>query len=145
MSLEESLYVVAPARLESRNDSQKAIDESVDLLIHQKSKLLSTKLEVLAEQIVDRVRIRGANHGHILYDELAMRTKLMEFDPHYGGCEYDPNLRSSLYGRIFDLNKESRQEDVQCWKDIVLVMRDFLIAWESHEQSRTRAIFLKND
>ena len=42
------------------------------------------------------------------------------------------------------LEKERRTEDVECWRDVVMVMRDFLVVWEAHEQAKTKAIFLEH-
>ena len=30
------------------------------------------------------------------------------------------------------------------WRDVVLVMRDFLETWEAHEQAKNRSIFLQH-
>ena len=42
------------------------------------------------------------------------------------------------------LESQRRDEDVQCWRDIVMVMRDFLVAWEAHEQAKNRSIFINH-
>ena len=121
------------------------IDRSIDLLINQRTRILDTKLEVFAAEIHERLKIRRRNVEVILYEELTTGTLILELDPHYGIGRYDSRLQPVLYQKKFDLTKERRQQDVECWRDIVLVMRDFLIAWEAREQAGARATFLQND
>jgi len=118
------------------------IDKSIDLLVHQRTEILNTKLQVFAAEIEERLRLRHKNLDVLVREELEAGTLLMEFDPHYGTGRYDSRLHQFFYQKRFDLTKEQRQQDVECWRDIVLVMRDFLTAWEAHEQARARAIFL---
>ena len=41
-----------------------------------------------------------------------------------------------------DLERQRREEEAGCWRDIIPVMRDILTTWEALEQARARAIFL---
>jgi hypothetical protein len=50
--------------------------------------------------------------------------------------------KRALYELLFKAKQEERLQDVECWRDIVLVMRDFLNTWDAHEQMQARAIFL---
>ncbi len=49
-----------------------------------------------------------------------------------------------FYRKLFDFQTEARSEQVECWRDVVMVMRDFLYAWDAHEQARARAMFIQN-
>jgi len=42
------------------------------------------------------------------------------------------------------LESQRRDEDIQCWRDVVLVMRDFLDTWEAHAQAKSRSIFINH-
>ena len=121
------------------------IDQSIDFLVNQRTRILDTKLDVLAAEIEERLRIRRRNVEEILSEELITGSLLLEFHPTYGIGRYDSRIQQSLYQKQFDLTKEKRQQDVECWRDIVLVMRDFLTAWEAREQAGAKAAFLKND
>ena len=54
----------------------------------------------------------------------------------------DHREKSEFYEELANLENERRSQDVECWRDIVMVMRDFLAVWEAHEQAKARAIFL---
>jgi hypothetical protein len=128
-----------------KKESSNEIDQSIDLLIHQRTRILDVKLEVFAAEIEERIRIRRRNVEDLLYEELYAGSLLLEFHPNYGFRSYDSRLQQVLYQKVFDLTKERRQQDVDCWRDVVQVMRDFLNAWEAREQSGARARFLKNE
>ena len=49
-----------------------------------------------------------------------------------------------FYRKLLDFQTEARSEQVECWRDVVMVMRDFLMTWEAHEQAKARAIFIQN-
>lgn len=114
----------------------------LDQLLHSKSRILRTKLDVLATEIVARLGIWNRNLERIHTEKVGVEELL------------DQSARLARYhlreqrdvGRLREdalkLDTQQREEDVQCWKDVVLVMRDFLTAWESHEQAKSRAIFI---
>ena len=131
--------------LHSPSGGDAEIDKSIDLLVHQRTEILNTKLQVFAAEIEERLRLHRKNVDILVQEELETGTLILEFDPHYGLGRYDSRLEQALYQKRFDLTKEQREQDVECWRDIVMVMRDFLTAWESHEQARARAVFLKHD
>ena len=128
-----------------RQAASDEIDQSLDLLVNQRTRILDTKLDVLAAEIEERLRIRRQNVKGIMSEELRTGSLLLEFHPTYGIGRCDSRIQQSLYQKKFDLTKEKRQQDVECWRDIVLVMRDFLTAWEAREQAGAGASFLKND
>jgi hypothetical protein len=49
-----------------------------------------------------------------------------------------------LRDSALQLEAQRRDQDVQCWRDVVLVMRDFLDTWDAHEQAKDRSIFLNH-
>jgi hypothetical protein len=116
----------------------------LDNLLHSKSRILRTKLEVLASEIQARFALWDRNLERLDRDKDAVETLL------------DQSTRLARYhlrdqrevGRVRDsalrLDTQRRDEDIQCWRDVVLVMRDFLDAWEAHEQAKSRAIFINH-
>ena len=64
MPLEYTVYNQLPELPLKQNEEPSSIDQSIDLLIHQKSKLLNTKLEIFAEEIAERLKIRKTNHSN---------------------------------------------------------------------------------
>ena len=139
----------------SSNYSGNHTDSSIDQLLRQKSWILKTKLEVWAYEIVERLRLRALNLRLIdegktklsealqqIPIELTFRALGLPLVP-VDVLERGPEDRRSLYQRMFDLEKEEREQEVECWRDIVDVLRDLLVVWEAHEQAKAKAIFLK--
>ena len=118
---------------------------SIDELLGQRTRILKTKLEVFASEISERLKIRTGNLKSLIYDDLLLTNALLYFEPSSGKDLYQAKFPDRLYGTRFDIAKERREQDVECWRDVTLVMRDFLAAWEALEQGRARAIFLNND
>jgi hypothetical protein len=117
-------------------------DKSLEDLLHQKTRIVNTKLELIALAINERVGIWKRNLKRIEEDNyrLAYMLDKLARATNYGLRKHDE--KRVFYERIFDLRSQVREEDVECWRDIVLVMRDFLVAWEAHEQAKAKAIFL---
>jgi len=145
VSLERYMNLSQPPGHSTLQSQDETADLSIDELVHQRTQILNEKLRVLGDSIEARLRLRRLNAERLTYDSLTLTNMLLEFDPNYGRRPEDPQLRQKLYGHHFDLRKEGRQQDVECWRDVVMVARDFLTAWESHEQARARAMFLQAD
>ena len=128
-----------------RPEPPKHVQDSIDQFINQRSRVLDVKLEVFSGEIQERLRIHRNNLGSILYESLLIGSQILEFHPNYGIRRYDRSLLPALYKKQFDLSKEQRQQDVECWRDVVMVMRDFLVAWEAREQSQAKTEFLKHE
>lgn len=117
---------------------------SIDSLLNQKSHILRVKLEVLAAEIFVRFHLRGENLERISEDQNKAREML---DMLARAADYgwrDHGDKKFFYELQFGLEKQKREQEVECWRDIVLVMRDFLEVWEAHEQAKARSVFLKD-
>ena len=122
-----------------------ATDTSIDALVHQRTRILNVKLQVFAAEIQERLRLRSSNLYRLLQNELNVRNLIIDVDPVEGSrTVYEP-LREKvmLNQRLMDMDRERRDQDVACWKDVAFVMRDFLTAWEGREQAQARAMFLE--
>ncbi len=119
-------------------------DTSLDDLINQKGRILKTKLEVFASEIHERVRIRSRNIDRISEDEETVKKMLKELNrmERYRLRDTGQQQRT-LYQEVFTLEKERREQDVECWRDVVQVMRDFLDTWEAHQQAKSKADLFK--
>ena len=116
----------------------------VENLFEQKRRIVHTKLEVLASEIFERMRIRTLNIGKIEHDKDRLYEMLVKLDRQANYRLREHQEKRVLYELLFKVKQEGRQEDVECWRDIVLVMRDFLYAWEVREQMQARAMFLEH-
>jgi len=116
--------------------------QEIENLFEQRRRIVHTKLEVLASEIFERMRIRTVNLGKTEHDKdrLYEMLRLLERQANYHLREHQD--KRVLYEVLFKVKQEERQQDVECWRDIVLVMRDFLYAWEVREQMQARAMFL---
>ena len=121
-----------------------APDESLDLLLNLKSRILRSKLEVLASEIYTRLNLADRNLGRINDEKARVQEMILKFTRLANYHLREHRDQNPLYQQIFHLETQRRSEDVECWRDIVLVMRDFLEVWEAHEQAKARAIFLQH-
>lgn len=120
-------------------------DQSIDRLLGEKHRILKVKLEVLASEIFQRLEIRKQNLDRLLNDELILSNVLLYFEPSSSRAPYRPAFPEKLYQEKLDLGKQRREQDVECWRDVVMVMRDFLSVWEAVELARSKASFLGDD
>jgi hypothetical protein len=116
----------------------------LDNLLHSKSRILRGKLEVLASEICTRLNMWDRNLARIDSDKATVEKSLERV---IRLARY--HLRESrditrLEDSNLRLESQRRDEDVQCWRDVVMVMRDFLETWESHEQAKARSIFFNH-
>jgi hypothetical protein len=131
------------------NDQSFATDAVVDApaldhLLHSKSRIVRTKLEVLASEIQARFAIWDRNLDRLNGDKgnveslLGQSTRLARYHLR------DPNEANRLRDASLQLDAQQREQDIQCWRDVVQVMRDFLNSWEVHEQAKNRSVFLNH-
>ena len=116
----------------------------LDHLLHSKSRILRSKLEVLATEIQARLAIWDRNLTRINDDKSTAEGLLSRLAHLTRYHLSDPREQTRLQEAAFHLESQRRAEDVESWRDVVNVMRDFLEVWEAHEQARTRAIFLNH-
>src|SRR5216117_1096474 len=125
-------------------DAPESQDRFLDDLLHLKSKVLSTKLEVLAFELLWRFGIRAKNLDRLDGDQNLVQAMLEKLDRAAIYHFREHREKGTLYQTFFSLQEQKRQQDTECWRDVVMVMRDFLYVWEAHEQMQARAIFLEN-
>jgi len=111
----------------------------VDDIVNQKTSLLRTKLDVLTAQLHERLNIREDNLHALDYDECRMGTLFHHLYFANGSRYLGGDRRLSwLEGKSFDLQNERRKQDVECWRDIAMLSRDLLAAWEAYEHAKAR-------
>ena len=146
MSLETYFAASAGATDPTRRMSQPGEDgiEVLDDLIHLKSRILSRKLDILASEMMWRLNISSRKFASLADDKSRLEDMIGRLDRAASYHLRDHKEKGSLYQQLFKAESEKRAESAECWRDIAMVMRDFLIVWEEHEQTRARAMFLKN-
>jgi hypothetical protein len=117
---------------------------ALDHLLHSKSRILRTKLEVFASEIQARFAMWDRNLDRIGSEKeqvealLNHSTRLVRYHLR------EPNDVTRLRESSLQLDAQRREEDIHCWRDVVMVMRDFLDTWEAHEQAKSRSIFINH-
>ena len=117
-------------------------DSSLDEIIHQKSDLQSRKLDILAAEMRWRLYLASKNLYAVGQDEARLETMVAQLDRQANYQLRSHDEKAPLYRQLFTLRAERRSQQTDCWRDVVQVMRDFLVAWEAHEQAQARARFL---
>ena len=119
-------------------------DDTLDDLLHQRSAIHSRKLEILAAEIWWRLHISSRNLAALDNDKDCVQEMLNRLDVAANYHLREHQEKGVFYRKLFEIEAEKRSQHVECWRDVVLVMRDFLLVWETHEQTRARAMFLQN-
>jgi len=117
---------------------------ALDHLLHSKSRILRTKLEVLASEIQARFAIWDRNLERLNDDKNNVESLLGESARLARYHLREPNEATRLRDASLQLDSQRRDQDIQCWRDVVQVMRDFLNNWEVHEQAKNRSVFLNH-
>jgi hypothetical protein len=115
---------------------------ALDHLFHSKSRILRGKLEVLASEIYARLTLWNRNLARIDEDKAKVEELLQQFTRLACYRLREQQDVGRLRDSALQLEAQRRDQDVQCWRDVVMVMRDFLDSWEAHEQATNRSIFL---
>ena len=105
---------------------------ALDHLLHSKSRILRTKLEVLASEIQARFAMWDRNLERIGGEKEQVEALLNQSSRLTRYHLRDLNESTRLRESSLQLDSQRRQEDIQCWRDVVMVMRDFLDAWDAH-------------
>lgn len=113
-------------------------------LLHLRSNILKTKLEVLAAELLQRFHLRDQNVARVV----AEKERVVEVLPRLvRQARYhlrQPRDNGAWYQQAFRLDEERRSQDVQCWQDVARGMREFLDVWEAHQQAAVRGRFLEH-
>ncbi|MBI3852701.1 MAG: hypothetical protein HY298_20800 [Verrucomicrobia bacterium] len=125
-------------------DSEAENPGALDHLLHSKSRILRTKLQVLASEIQARFAMWDRNLERISGEKEIVETLLNQSTRLARYHLREPNEVIRLRESSLQLDARRREEDIQCWRDVVMVMGDFLNTWEAHEQAKSRSIFINH-
>jgi hypothetical protein len=117
-------------------------DRTLDDLIHSNTRILRTKVEMMAAAAQERLKIRRDNITRIADDREKLAEMIQKISVAANYHLRDHKEKDRLYQRSFDLSRERRDQDTECWRDIVLVLRDFVSFWDDYERAKARGAFL---
>jgi hypothetical protein len=132
-------YAVSPS-----TGPQVSTDKTLDDLIHVNTRILRVKLDAIATTVQERLKIRRDNLTRIADDRDRLSETVQQISVAANYHLRDHREKDRLYQRLFELTRERRDQDTQCWRDIVLVLRDFLTFWDEYERAKARGAFLEN-
>ena len=119
-------------------------DKTLTDLLHTNTRVLKTKLEAIASAVQKRLKIRRQNVQRIGDDKDKLLEMLQKIRVSANYHLREHREKGTFYQKIFDLERERRDQDTDCWKDIVLVLRDFLTFWDEYERAKARGAFLQD-
>jgi hypothetical protein len=119
-------------------------DRTLDDLIHSNTRILRTKVDAVATAIGERLKIRRENIGRITEDQYKLTDLLQHISVAANYHLREHKEKSGLYQKAFDLTRERRDQDTECWRDVVIVLRDFLTFWDEYERAKARGAFLED-
>ena len=135
---------ILPAR-EYAPDPGTQTGMSVDDLIGRRTDILATKLDVLTTQMHERLNLR-TRHTHSLdYDECSLGTAMNLVYVQSGRYIQGADRRiTGLQKQGFDIHEQRRKQDVECWRDVAMLTRDFLGVWEAYQKAKAKAELMRD-
>ena len=109
-------------------------------MLSGRTELTETRLAVTATQIIERLRLRAGTLQDLLGEELAVDSKMLQADrAGLGTMGLD-----ALEQRMSQIKNSQRRENIECWRDLTNVMRDFLNAWEGFSRNAAKGRFMES-
>lgn len=115
---------------------------SLDQLLGQKAALLRTKLNVFGAELRDRFRLREQSLAALASERERLEADVERVSRQVRYDLREPRELSPFVQQRAQLEQELRRQTVDCWTDLVPVVRDLLEVWEALEQSSARSLFL---
>ena len=125
-------------------DHAESSDKTLTDLLHTNTRVLKTKLEAIASTVQERLKIRRQNVQQIGDDKCKLSEMLQTISVGVNYHLREHREKGTFYQKVFDLERERRDQDTDCWRDIVLVLRDFLTFWDEYERAKARGAFLQD-
>lgn len=127
----------------SQPDLAHSQNPALKTMLENRQDLAETRLAVTATQIVERLLIRSRHLKQLMAEELEVDSKLLQIHEVPGRGSVDMlGLESQLEQQSSQIRSAQRREDVECWRDLTHVMRDFLNAWEGFSRNEAKNRFL---
>lgn len=125
--------------MDTDNHLESWADTSIETLLSARSSVNKLKVNLWAGAIRERISILNRSLEQLTEEELVLDNRIIKLE----GKPYDTS-------QTYDMLKNSLQslqgrrvvEEKECWRDIVVVLRDFIGAFEAHSQSQARGEFL---
>ncbi len=129
-----------PPRPTSRNKSSLV---SLEALLDDKIRTLSTILSSLGQEIKERYAISRSILGDITHDHLSVSSELPGLQPFVPDANpFIEGRRLDLEKRLDNLRRETRNEQVLRWQDTAHLNREFRAWFKQHRDLSQRIAIL---
>lgn len=112
--------------------------------VNHRTKILEEKLGVLIFEIKRGLKLKDDAQLSLDNEKSRIEDKIHELS---AKSNYDFNKlkeKDSLQEKIFGLNKEKREREIEHWKSNIILMRNFLEVWDEYGQARAKGRVLKD-
>jgi hypothetical protein len=98
------------------------------MILGEKSDLAKLTVGAFVYQMIQRERIKEENLLRILYQEIAIDSQIMQLDAAWpkGMLPQDDMTKMKLQMELIKIDKEKREVQVDCWKDITRLKETLL-------------------
>ena len=98
------------------------------MILGEKSDLAKLTVGAFVYQIIQRERIKEDNLLRILHQEIAIDSKILELEAAWPECmlPQEDMTKMKLQMELIKIDKEKREEEVDCWKDITRLKETLL-------------------
>ena len=121
-----------------------AAADTLNELFEVERRIVRTKLEVLAAEMHGRLVVHANNLSRVDRDKEFTLETFARLDVAARYHLREQSDKNTFYRTLFSLEQERRSQDVECWRDLVMVMRDFLIMFETHERAQAKVRMLSD-
>ena len=130
--------------LKEKSTEQNSTDRALEEIINSPSRILNKKLEILSAEIWWRLHLASKNLSDLDANKSNLQEMLNKLDRSAIYHLREHQEKGIFYRKLFDIETEKRSQQVECWRDVVMVMKDFLFFWEAHEKAQSRAVFINH-
>ena len=130
--------------LKEKSTELNSTDGALEEMINSTSRILNKKLEILSAEIWWRLHLASKNMSDLDADKSCVQYMLNKLDRAAIYHLREHQEKGIFYRKLFDIETEKRSEQVECWRDVIMVMKDFLFVWEAHEKAQSRAVFINH-
>lgn len=107
-------------------------------LIGNRTLTQSLRVEVHTAQILERVLIRKTQLESLIQEDLETSSRLGQLQNGQMSQPGSLGLESSLMQRVADIERQRRDVDAQCWRDLNMVIPQLLAAVDGLQASKAR-------
>lgn len=113
--------------------------------IHHRTKILEDKLGVLLFEMKEGLKLKDKIQSDLNDEIFKVGEKIHDLSSK-ANYNFSKLKEKGLFEeKIFELNREKREREIESWRNNVSIMRDFLEVWDEYEQARAKGRVLNND